>query len=138
MILNHIPQKNVMYTSDLLGPLQRSQCWCVHAHPSLNHGQLFATPWTVAHQAPLSMGFSRQGYWSGCHFPLQGIFPTQGLNPCLLHLLHWQAGALPPGHLGNPLKVDGRYQISGAPNSWQLSYLPAFLHQLSRTPHASD
>ena len=38
-------------------------------------------PWTVAHQAPLSMGFSRQGYWSGCHALLQGIFPTQGSNP---------------------------------------------------------
>ena len=40
---------------------------------------------TVAHQAPLSMGFSRQGYWSGLHFLLQGIFPTQESNPGLLH-----------------------------------------------------
>ena len=39
--------------------------------------QLFATLWTVARQAPLSMGFSRQEYWSGCLFLLQGIFPTQ-------------------------------------------------------------
>ena len=37
-----------------------------------------ATPWTVAHQALLSMGFSRQEHWSGCHFLLQGIFLTQG------------------------------------------------------------
>ena len=43
------------------------------------------TPWTVAHQAPLSMGFSRQDYWSGLPFPSPGIFPTQGLNPGLLH-----------------------------------------------------
>ena len=43
------------------------------------------TPWTVACQAPLSMGFSRQAYWSGCHFLLQRIFPTQGSNPGLLH-----------------------------------------------------
>ena len=34
----------------------------------------FSTLWTVAHQAPLSMGFSRQEYWSGCHFLLQGTF----------------------------------------------------------------
>ena len=34
--------------------------------------------WTVTHQAPLSMGFSRQEYWSGLHALLQGIFPTQG------------------------------------------------------------
>ena len=39
-----------------------------------------ATPWTVTHQAPLSMGFFRQEYWSGCHFLLQGIFLTQGSN----------------------------------------------------------
>ena len=51
----------------------------------LSRVPLFATPWTVAHQAPLSMGFSRQEYWSGCRFLLQGIFPTQGLNPGLRH-----------------------------------------------------
>ena len=39
-----------------------------------------ATPWTVAHQVPLSMGFFRQEYWSGVSFPFSGIFPTQGLN----------------------------------------------------------
>ena len=45
--------------------------------------QLFATPWTVASQSPLSMG------------SLLGIFPTQGSNLRLLCLLHWQAGSLP-------------------------------------------
>ena len=54
-----------------------------------------ATPWTVACQAPLSMGFSRQDTGVGCHFLLQGIFPTQGLNSCLLHPLHQQACSLP-------------------------------------------
>ena len=44
---------------------------------------------------PLSMGFSRQEYWSGCHALLQGIFPTQGSNLHLLYLLHWQLGSLP-------------------------------------------
>ena len=44
----------------------------------LSHVRLFATP--AAHQAPPSMGFPRQEYWSGCHFLLQGIFPTQGSN----------------------------------------------------------
>ena len=49
---------------------------------------LFVTPWTVVHQAPLSMGFSRQEYRSGCHALFEGIFPTQGLNLHLLRLLH--------------------------------------------------
>ena len=59
-----------------------------------------ATPWTVARQVPLSMGFSRHT-GVGCHFLLQGIFPTQYSNPCLLHLLHWQMDSLalePPGN----------------------------------------
>ena len=43
------------------------------------------SPWTVVPQDPLSMGFPRQSYWSGCHFLLQGIFLTQGSNPLLLH-----------------------------------------------------
>ena len=47
-----------------------------------------ATAWTVAYQAPLSMAFSRQEYYSGLPFPFQGIFLTQELNPGLLHL--WQ------------------------------------------------
>ena len=37
----------------------------------------------------------------GCHFLLQGIFPTLGSNPCLLHLLHWQADSLPLELPGN-------------------------------------
>ena len=40
-----------------------------------------ATPWTVAHQAPLSMGFSRQEYWSGLPFPSPGDLPNPGIEP---------------------------------------------------------
>ena len=53
--------------------------------------RLFETPWTAAFQAPLSVGFSRQGHWRGsCHALLQGIFPGQGSNLRLLCLLHWR------------------------------------------------
>ena len=52
------------------------------------------TLWTVACQAPLSMKFPRHGYWSGLPHPAAGTLPTQGRNPCLLHLLDWQAGSL--------------------------------------------
>ena len=47
----------------------------------LSHGQLFATPWTVPCQAPLSMGFSRQEYWSELPFPLLGDLPNPGIEP---------------------------------------------------------
>ena len=53
----------------------------------LSHVRLFSTLWTVAHQTPLSMGFSRQEYWSG----LPGDLPAPRIEPaCLLLLLHWQ------------------------------------------------
>ena len=52
---------------------------------SLSHVRLFATPWTIAYQDPPSMGFSRQSAGVDCHFLLQGIFPTQELNPGLPH-----------------------------------------------------
>ena len=61
-------------------------CECAHL---LGHVQLFVTPWTVTPQTPLSMGFSRQEYWSGLHDLLQGIYLTQESNPNLLSLLHW-------------------------------------------------
>ena len=48
---------------------------------SLSCVQLFATPWTVAYQAPPSMGFSRQEYWSGLPFPSPGDLPDPGIEP---------------------------------------------------------
>ena len=65
---------------------------------SLSRVQLFATPWTVAHQAPLSMGFSRPEYWSGLPFPSPTDLPNPGIEP---GSPAWQAGALssePPGN----------------------------------------
>ena len=52
---------------------------------SLSRVRLFVIPWTVAHQAPRSMGFSGMNTGVGCHFLLQGIFLTQGSNPGLPH-----------------------------------------------------
>ena len=63
----------------------------------LSHVRLFVTPWTVAQQAPLSMGFSRQEYWSGLPFPSPGDLPDPDIEP-RSHAL--QADALtsePPG-----------------------------------------
>ena len=62
---------------------------------------LFATLWTIVHQNLLPRGFSRQGYWS-----FQGNFLTQGLNPCLLCLLHWQACSLPVEPPRKPLCLE--------------------------------
>ena len=52
---------------------------------SLSHVQLFVTSWTVAYQAPLSMGFSRQEYWSGLPFPSPGHLFDPEMEPGILH-----------------------------------------------------
>ena len=59
---------------------------------SLSCVQLFATPWTIAYQAPWSMEFSRQKYWSGLPFPSPGDLPNPGIEPGSPAL---QADALP-------------------------------------------
>ena len=59
------------------------------------------TPWTVAHQSPLSREFPGKNTGVGCHSLLHGISPTQGWNTCLWGLLHWQANSLPLNHLGS-------------------------------------
>ena len=76
----------------------------VYVLSCFTHVRLLVTPWTVTLQAPLSMGFFRQEYWNRLPSLLQGIFQTQGSNPDLLHLLHWQTGSLP---LVPPRKPEG-------------------------------
>ena len=74
----------------------------------------FAIPWTVACQAPLSMGFSRQEYWSGLPGPSPGDLPHPGLNPGLLHcrqiLYHLS-------HQGSPKQYIRSDQIRSVPQS---------------------
>ena len=66
---------------------------------SLSRVQLFVTPWTVAWQSPLSIRFSRQGYWSGLPFPFPGDLPDPGIEPGSPAL---QADSLPPEPPGKP------------------------------------
>ena len=68
----------------------------------LSHVWLFTAPWIAAYQASLSMGFSRQEYWSGFPWPTQEIFLTQGSNPHLSCLLLQQVDSLPLAALGSP------------------------------------
>ena len=68
------------------------------------------TPWTVAHQASLSMGFPRQEYWSELPFPSPGDLPNPGIKS---GLLHWQADSLPLSHLGSPIIRIESYYVPG-------------------------
>ena len=63
----------ILYDSQVLHSI------CILSH--FSHVRLFATPWTGARQAPLSMGFPRQKYWSGLPFPPSGDLPNSGIEP---------------------------------------------------------
>ena len=86
----------------------------------LSHVWLFAASWTVARQAPLSMGFSRQGYWSGLPLPSPGNLPDPGIKPTscvscigrriLYHWATWEA-----------------FILHGTHKMWRLHLLLSFL-----------
>ena len=84
----------------------------------LIHVQLFETPWTVAHQAPLSMGFSRQEDWSGLLFSSPGNLLSPGIKPAFLAL---QADSLPLSHLGSPYQ---RIVSNDSDHTWQFLIPP--------------
>ena len=82
----------------------------------LSHVRLFGTPWTVAYQAPPSMGFYRKEYWNGLPFLLQGIFLTQGLN---LGLSYCRQMLYHLSHQGSP-----KYSVFNNYNLWNACFLP--------------
>ena len=67
------------------------------------------TPGTIACQAPMSMGFPRQEYWSRLPFPSPGIFLIQGLNP---DFLHWQVDSLPLKHQGICIHMKVKVKVT--------------------------
>ena len=73
---------------------------CVLSH--FSHVRLFANPWNVARQAPLSMGFSRQEYWRGSPCPPPGNPPNPGIKPSSPEAPALQADSSPLSHLGKP------------------------------------
>ena len=87
---------------------------------------LFVTPWTVTHQAPLSMGFSRQGHWSGLPFPSLGDLVNPGIKPCVLHL---KVDSLPLSHQRSPifLVCCPKYQLATFPRVCQCCHIVIYL-----------
>ena len=86
--------------------------------------RLCVTPWTVASQAPLSMGFPRQEFWGGLPCLPLGIFLTQGLKSHLLYLLHWQASSLPLVPLGKHSHYSLTSNRSWKSNTFSLRFHP--------------
>ena len=80
--------------------------------------QLFVTLWAVVFQVPLSMGFSRQEYWSGLPFPSPRNLPSPGIE--LTFLLHWQLGPLPLASPGKPITHMPRCRAVKRASVWHL------------------
>ena len=101
----------------------------------------------IACQAPLSLGFSRQQYWSGLPFPSPGDLPNTGLNP---HLLHWQKGSLPLSHQRSPvlsrvafadtkvLPTPGPRSHSGLSTAYPLCITKAWYERQLHAPSSRD
>ena len=86
--------------------LQFNLCACVRCR--FSPVQLFETPWTVAHQVPLSVGFSRQEHWSGLPCPPPGDLPDPGIQP---------ESPVSPAWAGRPPQVPpGKVQLRGVHN----------------------
>ena len=91
-------EKILLYFLDLQAfASSKLVCVCL-----LSHAQLFVNPWVVGCQAPLSMGFSRQKYWTRLPFPSPGALPNPGVKPTSLVSATLQAHGLPLCHLGSP------------------------------------
>ena len=114
-------------------PIVKPMCVCVCAQ-SLSHVWLFATPWNVAHQGPLSMEFSRHENEQVAISYSRGFLSPE-TDPMSLASLHWQADTLPLCHLGSPIVKPVLTSIVAA-----LIYIPTncaqgflFLHSLTNT-----
>ena len=109
----------------------KENCHCKHfemvkfiVFQLLSHVQLFATPWTVAHQAPLSTRFSRQEYWGGLPFPSPGDLPDPRIRPKspALHV-----GSLSLSHQGSPLKFINHINMDNR-EKYQVNYGKLYDH----------
>ena len=112
-------------------------CVCV-----LCRVRLFATPWIIDCQAPLSMGFPRQEYWSGLLFSSPGDLPNPGIKPTSPV---WQADSLPLSHLGSLALRIWQLLVIPIEDPWislgwrgcMSTIWPTFLQALQSSPEAS-
>ena len=86
-----------------------------HTHECIQSCLTLCNPWTVAHQAPLSMEFSGQEYWSGLPFPSPGDLPNPGIVPAPLASPALAGGFFTTAHLGSPLTVLLRIYLQRFP-----------------------
>ena len=114
------PVNHNRYTKENFQRSRSKMSFLVVVVQSLNPVWLFVTPWAVAHQAPVSVGFLRQEYWSWLPFLSPGDLPDPGIDPCLLY---WQVDYLSQSHLGSPkCSFTVCYRMLKLPHNSLISY----------------
>ena len=108
-ILKNLLQLAVNHTVKGFGIVNKAEA-DVFLEQSLSHVQLFVTPWTAAHQTPLSKGFSKLEYQSGLPFPSPGDFPNSRTEPVSLVPPALQADSLP----SEPLRKSAKFCQPGS------------------------
>ena len=110
VLINGPPGKSLLISKTSLFYLMgRHNSFACVMLSHFSHFQLFAAQWTVAHQAPLSMGFSRQEYWSGLPCLPPGDLPDPGIELTSPASSAVQADSLPLSHWGMKSALGGRY-----------------------------
>ena len=106
---------------------------------SLSRVRLFVTTWTVAYQAPLSMGFSRQEYWSGLPFPSPGVLYNSGIEPRSPTLQADALSSKPPGKPQNGYRNCLKGIVKNSSSLWDLCHwLDDGTSYLDKTERLSD
>ena len=126
--------RKIMYALKLCYSL--CMCSCILSH--FSHCWLFATPWTVAHQAPLAVGFCRQEYWSGLPCPPPGDLPDPGIESTSPALQEDSLPTEPPGkphdiaYLAKEKKKNGQRmeKVIGSPKIISYTVYPSYSKSL--------
>ena len=100
---------NILGDKNMLDGLVKTLVTCAREVASVVSDS--ATLWTIAHQAPLFMGFSMQGYWSGSPCPPPGDLPNPGIEPRSHTHLLLQVGSLPLVPPENPEEPRGQWKV---------------------------
>ena len=109
----------------------------MHAKSLQSCVHLFVTVWTLANQAPLSMGFSRQGYWSGLPCPPPGDLPDPGIKPALRPLAARLVGAWSISHLAETAFLQPDSWLGAFLGGCKLWFILGKILEKAMAPHSS-
>ena len=107
--------------------LNPMKCYYLCAVLACSVIQLFSTPWTVARQAPLSLEFFRQEYWSGLPFPIPGDLTDPGLKSVFLASPVLASGSFTTEPPGKPIESISHSKFNQVSHFWMIGYVVRYI-----------